>query len=461
MTHHLAGPPRSLASSGRIFAAALALGLAACPAFAADLVIRNVTVIDGSGRPADPGMTVTVSGDVIAEIRDYVADAPAPGDAKIIDGAGKYLIPGLMDVHVHLKGGTEVTMNGLREPTNDRKKGIGALHSYLYAGVTSIYDSGNNPDFIMKLRADERSGKILAPRIFATGAIVTYPGSHGSYFGDGEVSSWPEAIETLERHMERQPDIVKLTLEERGWGARPMIPHLPVDLMEKIVEWYNDRGVRTTVHTASEIRARQAIFAGIDNLSHPIIVGPVSDEFVKLMGAKKIPMATTLAIGENYGRLAESDAFLDEPLYRAALSAEEIQKLKTETREKYSGDLWTRWMTIMTPVAQENLRKLHEGGAVIALGTDQTIGPAVHREMRLLVDAGIAPLDVLRIATRNAAAFLGMEDQIGTIDEGKLADLVLLRADPVADIENAKTIELVIKGGEIVDFDDLELPGTR
>ena len=427
---------------------------------AADLIIENVTLIDGTGRPPKAGMTVSVTDGRISDIRR--SDVAVDDDtARRIDGQGKFLIPGLMDMHIHLKGGSEITKDGLRKPAVNRKQGIGALHSYLYSGVTSVYDSGNNPDFIMGLREDERSGKLVAPRIFATGAIVTYPGSHGSSYEEGHVSSWPEAIETIDRHLDRKPDIVKLTLEERGWGARPMIPILPVELMEKIIEYYNDQGVRTTVHTPSEVRARQAIFAGVDNLSHPVIVGPVSEKFVKLMGAKKTPMVTTLTIGENYGRLEQSDAFLDEPLYRASLSEVEIETLKTEVREKYTGDLWTKWMTIMTPVAQENLRLLHEGGAVLVLGTDQTIGPAVHREMQLLVDAGIPPNDVIRIATQNAAVFLGREDDLGTIEEGKLADLVLLNADPTADIANAKAINLVIRNGDVIDFDALSLPGER
>ena len=112
----------------------------------------------------------------------------------------------------------------------------------------------------------------------------------------------------------------------------------------------------------------------------------------------------------------------------------------------------------MTPVAQENLRKIHEAGGVLALGTDQTSGAAVHREMELLVAAGIAPSDVIRIATFNAARFLGKEDQLGTIAEGKLADMVLLNADPLQDINNARDIHLVIKNDNVVDRDKLNLP---
>jgi len=151
----------------------------------------------------------------------------------------------------------------------------------------------------------------------------------------------------------------------------------------------------------------------------------------------------------------EQPEFLDQELYRAVLTKEEIETLKNETREEYRDRTWTWWMKLMTPVAQENLRQIHAAGGVIALGTDRSSGPAVHREMELLVAAGIAPLDVIRIATLHGARFLGREGELGSITEGKLADMVLLDADPVADILNARRINTVIKNGRVVDREAL------
>ena len=423
-----------------------------------NLLIEDVVLIDGTGRQPVSHVSILVRDDSIAEIKKGNFDQSVRKTAQVINGAQKYLIPGLMDVHVHLAGSMTVTEQGLREIEIDRQKGIRALHGYLYGGVTTIYDCGNLPDYIFALRDEEHSGAITSPRIFAAGGIVTYPGSHGSGPGATTVDDWPEAIPLLDEHIKRQPDILKLTFEERGWGMRPMIPKLPLPLMEKIIEYYNDHGIRTTAHTASELRARQAIFAGIDTLAHPVITGPVSGSFAKLMGAKKVPMATTLTIGENYSRLAEHPEYLDQPLYRAIFPKEDIRELKEKTRKQYQDREWTWWMKLMTPVAQENLRKIHEAGGVLALGTDQTNGAAVHREMELLVAAGIAPLDVIRIATLNAAIFLGKEDQLGTIEEGKLADMVLLNADPSEDINNAKDIHMVIKNGLVIGRDKLNLP---
>jgi imidazolonepropionase-like amidohydrolase len=436
-----------------------ALLMLACPlSTAADsLLIENVTLIDGTGRPPMSGASVLIDDGLIARIsREPIAAAPG----RRIDGTGQYLIPGLMDMHIHLQGSVEVTPEGLTVNT-EPERGIRALHSYLYAGVTSVYDAGNVPDYILSLRDEERSGKLISPRIFTTGSIVTYPGSHGSSEFSTLVDSWPAAIPALDAHIARQPDVLKLTYEERGWGARPMIPILPLDLMQHIIGYYNDRGIRTTAHTSSEYRARQAIFAGIDTLAHPVIQGPVSDQFVNLMAAKKIPMVSTLTIGENYSRLAEHPEYLDEPMYRASLTRTEIETLKTVTRKEYQERKWTRWMKVMTTVAQENVARISAGGGVVVAGTDQTTGPALHRELELLAAAGIAPLKVIQIATLNGARFLGMERQLGSVEEGKIADLVLLSADPTVDIDNAKRIVEVIKGGQLIDRSKLALPVNR
>ena len=444
-------------SRARLLSIILAnIALAGSLGAAADtLLIENVTLIDGTGRPPVAGVSVLIDGDRIKQISRNSIDSPSK--TRRIDGTGQYLIPGLMDMHIHLRGGVEVTPEGLKT-SHDRAKGIRALHSYLYAGVTSIYDAGNDSDYILKLREDERGGDIVSPRIFATGAIVTYPGSHGSGEFSTLVDSWPEAIPALDAHIARKPDILKLTYEERGWGARPMIPILPVDLMQRIISYYNDRGIRTTVQTSSEYRARQAMFAGIDTLAHPIIQGPISDDFARLMGAKKIPMVSTLTIGENYSRLAEHPEYLDEPLYKATLTSEEIKILKTEKRKEYQERKWTWWMKIMTTIAQENVRKINAAGGVLVAGTDQSSGPALHRELELMADAGIPASDIIRIATLNGAIFLGKERELGSIEEGKIADMVLLAADPTADINNTKKIVQVIKGGQLINRSKLNLP---
>lgn len=440
-----------------IGATALACSLSVT-ARAADLVIEHVTVIDGLGHAPQPDMTVAVEGNKIAAVTASSIARNFKG--KRIDGRGRYLIPGLMDVHIHLRGGFDLTSKtGDVAATPNRQQGVEALASYLYSGVTTVFDCGNQAQHILGLRADERAGRILSPRIFATGNLVTYPGSHGTKMAVN-VSDFEKDKALLDKHIaEQQPDILKLTLEEEGWGSRPMITLMPTDLLEKIIRYYNQHGIRTTVHVSSELRALEAIYAGSDTLAHPVIQGPVSDSFVKLMGAKKTPFASTLTIGENYSRLAEHPEYLDEPLYVASFSAPERQHMKTELRAEYQDRPWTWWMKIMTPIAMENVRKIDAAGGTVASGTDQSSGPALQRELELLNAAGIAPLKVLQIATHNSAVFLGKADQMGAIDTGQLADMVLLAKDPTADIRNTKSILFVMKDGQLIDESKLPLAG--
>jgi imidazolonepropionase-like amidohydrolase len=438
---------------------AIALLLASGAVHADALIIEHVTLIDGIHRP-QPHMTVAIEGERISVVEPTAIVHGLTG--RRIDGTGKYLIPGLMDVHIHLEGGFNATgATGAEAGPPDREAGIAALASFLYAGVTTVFDAGNRADHILPLRADERAGRILAPRIFATGNLITYPGSHGDSIAV-RVSDFEKDRALLDRHIaEQKPDILKLTLEEEGWGTRPMIPLMPVDLLEKITRYYNQHGIRTTVHVSSELRALEAIYAGSDTLAHPVIQGPISDSFVKLMGAKKIPFASTLTVGENYSRLVEHPEYLDQPLYVASLSVAAREKLRTQTRAEWQARPWTWWMKLMTPIAQENVRKIHAAGGVVACGTDQSSGAATQRELELLAAAGIEPLDVIRIATYHSAVFLGKADQLGSVEEGKLADLVLLSRDPTQDINNAKSIVFVMKAGQIIDESQLPLAGGK
>ncbi len=412
------------------------------------LLFEHVTLIDGTGRPAKADSCVLTAAGKIERVGNCPMQAPA--GARTIDGRGKFLIPGMMDVHIHLVG----ARGG--DPT-----AIRALQSYLYSGFTTVLDLGNIPDFIFRIRELERSGKIVAPRLLAAGGVVTCTGGHGSGAGATLVDSWPQGKAALDTAIARQPDMVKLTYDEHGWGIRPMIPLLPADLMEQAIRYYNVHGIRSTVHISNEIRAEEAIFAGADTLAHPVIQGPVSDGFVKLMRAKLIPEATTLTIGDNYSRVAEHPEFVDTGLYRDTMEPAEAQRIKTTESAAQKENRWAQWMRVMTPVAQENVRKLDAAGAIMALGTDQSSGPAAHRELELITGGGVPPLNAIRIATLNAARFLGRERDLGSIEEGKIADLVLLDADPIANINNAKRVKLVVKNGEIIDRGKLDLPVNR
>lgn len=426
------------------------------PALAEDYVIDNVTLVDGTGQPKQVAMSIGVDKGRITFVTPSAIAPKVPG--RHIDGTGKFLMPGMMDVHIHLKGARGP---GKGDAKLAHDMGVAALASYLYSGVTTVYDAGNVPEHIFGLRAEERAGKILSPRILATGYVATYPGSHGDS-GGMSIDNWTEDKPKLDKYLsEQKPDILKLTLEEHGWGSRPLIPLLPLDLMQEIILETNRHGIRTTAHTSSELRATEAIFAGIDSLAHPVIQSPITAEFAKLMGAKKTPIATTLTIGEGYSRLVEHPEYLDQPLYQASYSKAEIDDLRAKTAPEWKARSWTWWMKLMTPIAQENMRQIDAAGGIVAIATDQTLGPAVHREMELMQAAGVPAARIVTMATLNGARHIGKEDVLGSIEPGKFADMVLLNADPTADVNNAKQIVWVMKNGQLIDEDKLPLAGGQ
>ena len=422
----------------------------------ADLLIENVTLIDGTGSAPMPGASVLVTDGRVSRVTgDTIA---APDQVERVDGSGKFLIPGLFDIHIHIpKGSSNPQVAG----GFDREVGLESLHSFLYSGVTSVYDAGNHPDYSMTLRADERAGRIVSPRIFATGAGVTFPKSWGASPGAVLISNWPDDATALDANFARQPDLQKITYENFGAGANPWVPSFPQELIVQIIGYARQQGVRTTVHISDEAHARVVVAAGAQTLAHPVPGGRLTDEFVDILAKQRVIVATTLAVFDNIVRIVEDPSFLDEPLFRAVIAPDEIEKLKTTDRQRYSAIGWGTWFKTILPYAQQNVGRIHAAGGIVALGTDRHYGPLTQRELELVVEAGIPPLEAIKVATLNSAAYVGAADRLGSIEQGKLADMVLLTADPTLDIRNTSQIEAVFKAGERIDRGALNLPVNR
>lgn len=428
----------------------------------ADLAITNVNLLDGTGGPTRPAMTIVVKGDRIAAVGP-ASEVKVPRGVRRIDGTGKYLMPGLMDMHIHLIGaGQWRGLENLPGVAIDRDAAISYLHSFLYSGVTSVYDAGNVPELILDLRAKERAGKIMSPRIFASGRAISYPGSwmSSTFHGVG-APDWPETIKLLDAQIAAQPDLQKLVMERFGLGPNPLGPSLPEDLMAKIVAYLKARDVRTTIHVTTESLARSAFAAGIDTYAHPISTARMSDAYLKMLVEKKSPVATTLAVFDEIIRLSDSPDYLDDPLFSDVLSKEEIAARKAQGATRYVSMGWTSWFKALSPYLKENVKRLHDAGGVLVLATDRSEGPMIHRELELLAEIGIPPADIIRIGTLNGAIYLGREADLGTVAEGKLADLLLLDADPSLDVKNARKINTVIKAGRVIDRNRLDVSINR
>ncbi len=438
-------------------AAALLLGTAVV--HAETYTIQNVTLIDGRGRAPQPEMSVVIENGRFGEILPTrIASAPR---GIAINGRGKFLMPGIVNSHVHVRGFVPPPNN--TDPALMRKADESVLAGFLYCGVTTVVDLANPAERILPLRADERAGKILAPHIFASGRAISVPGGHGT-MNAGEsllVTSWPETEKQLKEKLEKeQPDIQKIMLEEFGWGNQPLIPTLSDEQLRQVIQFMQLNGVRTIVHIKSELRARQAVFAGIDALAHTPLVGRVSDSYFKLMVAKKIPVSTTLAWDDFFIRSKTAPQFLDEPLYVATMNPVQREDFKRngQVYREYS-DEFRSYLQAQAPIVKDDLRKLVAAGGIVSVGTDGSYPPNALREMELLSQAGIPNLEVIKAATYNGARLLAKQDEFGSIEEGKIADALLLNADPVANINNVRNIAFVMKAGDIVDESRLVLAG--
>lgn len=448
-------------NSGRAVAAvALALSFAFTgnAARADNILIKNVTLYDGTGKAAVSGANVLVKGDKIVTVSTGKVSAAG---AKVIDGTGKFLMPGLWDSHVHIRGGQggSVLQGAERKPIVDREAGLSALHSYLYMGVTSVYDSGNNPDFIYPLRADEQAGKIMSPHIFAAGGTISVPGGYGAGLTALKIANWDQGQKDLAAKITREkPDMLKFILDRQGNGANKAVPTMSEDIFKKATGLAASMGVRSTVHISAEWDAEMAINNGVAALAHPVLRAVNNDSFIKELADKKVPVSTTMAVFFTIARVADDPSFFDEEMFKATTPAEELVKSKTEERQRYIGSGMSATFKLMQPYAMATIKKMQDGGVLLTAGTDRTVGPMLHMELELLNQAGIKPVDIIKIATLNSAIYLGREKDMGSVEQGKIADLLLLDADPAANVRNFRAINTVIKGGKKIDRSKLDLP---
>ncbi len=431
--------------------AAFALLLPSLPV-SATVLINNVTVIDGTGKPAKPGQTVLVDGDRIVAIKDHAV--PAPKGATVIDGRGKFLIPGLADMHIHLAGRPKPG----ESPVTDGGRRL--LQGYLYDGVTFVYDAGNDPSYIFAMREAERSGRMISPRIFATGFGIGWTGGYGGA-GPGAVQSYEEGVKAFDVLLPQKPDLIKFLYAPLVLNDPKVLPAWDLTIMHRLIMYANERGFRTTIHAVEESTARNAIEAGINTFAHPVYLSDTSDKHALLVATRGIPVVSTLAVMTDIIGVVENPKYFEAPAYRSLLTDADIAYFGEANRDRYIRTNLAPWAKGALVRGSASVRKLYEAGGILVAGTDRSVGENAIQELELMAGAGIPPIQVIKAATLNAAIYLNVQDRIGSIEEGKLADMVLLNADPTKDIQNVRTISAVILGGKVIDRSRLELPVNR
>lgn len=440
------------------------IGQAAEPITA--IVGATVVRVEREGTDAvAPDTTVIIVGSRIRAVGPAGTTA-IPKNATRIDGKGKWVIAGLVDSHVHFfQSGNIYTRPDVadfnawmpyeRETRRNKSRLPATFKVWLASGVTSVADVGG-PFWNFDVRDRARKSG-AAPRVAVAGPLVSMVDRVKLDLGDPpiiRVTSPDEARTLVRRELSRKPDFVKV------WFIHRLGDDLAAQeaIVRAAAEEAHAAGVRLAVHATELVTAKAALRVGADILVHSVEDAPVDDEFLELAKRNGAIYCPTLFVTSGY-QLALSNTWTPTDAEKRLADPEILKAMRDLQRiPRESIPERVRLLMAQPPspklsaVAAENLRKVWDAGITVAMGTDAgnvgTLhGPSVFREMELMVQAGLTPLQVLRSATLNGAKTLGLQHELGTVEPGKLADLVVLDADPLADIANASRIHRVVKGG--------------
>ena len=430
--------------------------------------IAGGMLIDGRGTSAVADAVILVRGGRI-ECAGSRTDCRVPPSAQRLDARGTWVIPGLIDAHVHFS--QTGWFDGRPDAVDLRDdfpypKVVASLEegperffkSYLCAGVTSVFDVGGYP-WTWALRK-RYATSIGAPRIAAAGPLLAtidfwlnLPGQQQFIYMAND-SVVRQAVRT---HAAFKSDALKI------WYIMP--PHPPDTaraqaLVRAAADEAQAHGLPLIVHATGLWEAKDAIRAGARVLVHSVSEALVDTEFLALARDHRITYIPTLMVTEGYGEAATGVVdgsryplgCLDSVSASLARSGPpSVARVPAQFRKPEVREFFAKQVAN----AMENAKRLHEAGVTIAVGTDAGNpgtfhGPSIYREMALLQEAGLSPKHVLVAATRNAALAMGRQHDVGTLTAGKVADLLAITADPTADIRNVQRIRWVMKGGVVL-----------
>ena len=459
---------------------ATALVLAACatvqqPA-SPSLAIVGATVIHPERDAANavaPDTTIVVTGNRISAV-GRSGSVAVPAGSTIIYARGKWVIPGLIDSHVHFfQSGNLFTRPDAadfnawvpyaREVERNKDRLPATFKVWLASGVTTVVDVGG-PFWNFDVR-DSAARRPAAPRVLVAGPLISTVADPPLDLGDPpiiKIASAEEARALVRRELGRKPDYIKVWFIYRFDGD--------IAAQEAIVKATGDEahaaGVPLAVHATQLAVAKAALRAGADYLVHSVDDFPVDEEFLQLAKARHAVYCPTLFVHEGYvyalsntWKPTEAELRLVDPQILAAM--DDLDRIPKDKIPERIARLIAQPPPAKVPeAAMRNLRVVWDAGIPIAMGTDAgnigTLhGPSVFREMALMQEGGLTPLEVLRSATANGALAARLPNELGVIAPGRLADLVVLQGDPLRDLQNLSRIDRVVKDGMV--FDPAEL----
>lgn len=440
-------------------AAVVALLAFASPALAESTVLKNVTVIDGTGAAAKPNSAIVMTDGKITYV-GAMAGLKAPAGAKEVDLSGKFVMPGIIDSHVHLGMMHDVTQDEKYEtPQNVQAD----LKQYAAYGVTTVQVLGTDKDFVLDMRNQQRKSRPTMARIFSAGQGAVMKGGYGGLLGVTQPIDTPEAARKLvDEQAAKGVDFIKLWMDDE----RKTIPvKMPYSISAAIIDEAHKKHLRAVAHVFYLADAKELVREGIDGFAHMVRDQPVDKALLDAMKAKGVWMVSPTLSREMAYSLAVMP-WLNDPFFTRGVTPGTITALKSMAREqavvlgptRFPGlpyekkVFWDMDRTLFQ--ALENYQAMVKAGVKTGMGTDS--GPNgrfpgfnAHEEMQLQVLSGRKPMDAIKAATSDNAEWL-KDKTIGSIENGKWADLLVLDKNPLDDIRNTETINSVYIAGQSV-----------
>ncbi|MFQ6058022.1 MAG: amidohydrolase family protein [Anaerolineae bacterium] len=368
------------------------------------LVVKNGTLIDGTGSKPVKDAAVVIEGQTIVAVGPE-RKFQFPKGIRAIDAGGGTILPGIINAHVHILAGGSW------------------LEPWTEAGVTTVRDLGASLNGILTFKRLQAKKGNRVPTLVVAGPIITAPGGYPvPIWGRAialEMGDTAAAREGVEQLLDAGVDIIKIAVT-RGHAPDRLWPELTLEQIQAIVEVAHQRGTRVSAHVSTTADLWRAVEGGVDDAAH-MVWDEVPDELIRLMVEKDVYMVPTLFVRE------------------AGL------KWRGATQEQVKQAL---------DAMKSNLRRFVAAGGKVALGNDfgnPGVEPGMPlREMELMVEAGMTPMQVIMAGTKHAAHVCNLEDKVGTIEPGKQADIIVVDGDPLQDISAMASVIVVIKGGEVI-----------
>jgi imidazolonepropionase-like amidohydrolase len=385
------------------------------PLMKGKFALVGATLIDGSGRDAIPNATVIVDSGLIVAAGPS-ATTKVPFDTKTLDVRGKTIVPGLWDMHAHLHQ-------------------LEWLPVYIAAGVTTVRDMGNELPFITDLRASVDSGRSNGPHIHLAGLVD----------GDG-----PNAFGALSASTPEEGRAIVRRYHDLGFEQMKLYDLLSPGVVAAICDEAHKLGMTVTGHLPRALSITAAIDSGMDQFAHLPVRGDPSSDATKATIAFLKAHGTVIDPTESWNEIGGHSR--DESVQAFQPVLQHLPPPFVQFRVANWGSATVDPATAHTRLqgSLATIRALHEAGVPIVAGTDEGVpGFSVYREMELYVMAGFTPMDALRAATSVSATALNLQREVGTIEKGRIADLIVLDKNPLENISNIRTGRYVMKDGRL------------